>query len=43
MELPVSVHMEKSEIVIPVQGAPAAQLTLIGPRLTPFAAVPRHD
>lgn len=32
--------MEKSEIVMSVQGAPAAQLTLTGPRCAPFAAVP---
>jgi hypothetical protein len=43
MLLPASVHMEKSLIVMLVQGALSAQAILMGPRLEPFSAVPCQD
>ena len=42
IELPDSVHIAKSLIVIPVHGTAAGQITLMGARDTPFVDVPRQ-
>lgn len=39
-ESPLSVHMLKSSMSMPVQGAPSAQASLTGPRCMPSASVP---
>jgi hypothetical protein len=40
MDEPASVHILKSEMATSVQGTPAGQITLMGARDTPLAAVP---